>query len=106
MDFFTGVIHLLFKDLSPIHQVYFRALTCASVMLCFSGSVSVGLLGSNGDILSWMLFMASEIGKIVTSGTDILSCLFWVGVLFLDFCCFLWSIGGCGGFVLPARESS
>lgn len=48
----------------------------------FLGPVVVGLLGTGGDVLSWLLvvvvfvgLLPSEIGKIVSLGADVCSCL-------------------------------
>lgn len=58
IDLFKVLINFFLKDLYYNHKGYFTVFfSCASTMLQFSGPAVVGLLGSNGDVLSWMLFI-------------------------------------------------
>lgn len=79
-----------------------RSFIYAPTMLEYSGPVVVGLLGSHGYILSWILsivwfsllvfefwvflfcsFFFWHLGKILILVADIRSCLYWVGILLL-----------------------
>lgn len=69
----------------------------------------VGLLRSSADIVLAVTVclhqcLAIWVGKIVILSTHTLSCLCWVGILFLAFCCPLWLLGECGVLVLPGRK--
>jgi hypothetical protein len=80
-------------------------------MLYFSGPALGWLLGSSGDILSWLLqiviyvgIYTSEFRMIIILGADIWLYVCWVGVLFLALCSPRSFLGGCGGCVLPGRK--
>lgn len=57
MYFFVGFIYFLLKDFCHIHKRYLRYFSYISDMLQFSRPTVVGLLGSNGDILSSLLLI-------------------------------------------------
>lgn len=80
-----------------------KSLSCASAIALLR--TYSGLLVANGDLLSWLLvnvFLFWCIGICVwddcNSNADIWSCLYWVGILFLGFCCPLRFLdcGACG----------
>ena len=80
-----------------------RSLFCASAILLCSGLAVVGLLGSSGDTLPWLLLILLlhwSLGIRVchaTVGAHIWSCICWVGVLFLSSCYPLGFLGDCPG---------
>lgn len=79
-------------------------------MLELSHPIVVGFLGSSGDIVLAVLCFhtgskhLSWFEKAAVPGSTIWSCLCWVVILFLSFCCPLSFLREHGGCVFPARE--
>lgn len=84
-----------------------KTLLYVSTILNFSGPATVGLLSSDGGILSiYSVFVSVSrnlgVGPIVILGVEIWSC--WMCVLFLGFCYPLWTLGTYGDCGFPSRE--
>jgi hypothetical protein len=56
--FCNGIIHFLCKGHSHLYKIGFKVIfSCTSALLGHPGPVVVGLLGSGGAILPWMLLI-------------------------------------------------
>ena len=89
IDFLKGFIHFLLRFSVIFIKAIVLSLSCASAILQCLGPTVLELLGSSGDILSWLLLIlflsdiwAPRFGKVIPNPDNIILSLS-VGCLFL-----------------------